>query len=163
MSFMPGAYRANWSLPVGLAGAGGEDQGVVRRDRGTAQAVGGDRLGGDVDVGDVAQDRRDVALLAHDLAGGRSDLALGEDAGRDLVQQRLEEVARRAGDQGDLDVRAFERAGREQPAEPGSDDDDAVPRRGAVGGVLVRGMALTSSATGVAYRSFRQRMRPRHP
>src|SRR5262249_6608971 len=68
-----------------------------------------------------------VALLGEHLAGRRSDLALAEDPGRDLVQQRLEEVVAGLGDHGDLDVRALERLGPEQSAEARTDHHDLVP------------------------------------
>ena len=55
------------------------------------------------------------------------DLALGEDAGGHLVEQRLEQVVGRLGDERDLDVvAALERLRAEEPAETGADDDDAV-------------------------------------
>ena len=63
---------------------------------------------------------------AEDLAGRRGDLALGEDAGRDLVEQRLEQVVGGLGDHGDVDVAAPQRLGAEEPAEAGADDDDPV-------------------------------------
>ena len=46
----------------------------------------------EVDVGDLAEEHPGVLLAGEDLAGRRGDLALGEDAGRHLVEQRLEEV-----------------------------------------------------------------------
>ena len=50
-----------------------------------------------------------------------------ERAGRDLVEQRLEQVEVAAVDERDLDrVLAAQRPGRVQPGEPAADDDDAV-------------------------------------
>ena len=88
----------------------------------------------EVDAGDLAEDDPRVLLAGQHLAGARRDLALGEDAGGDLVQQRLEQVVRGAGDEGDLDVvTPGEGAGAEEAAEAGADDDDAMGL-GRVGG-----------------------------
>ena len=57
--------------------------------------------------------------------GGR-DVALGEDAGGQLIQQRLEQMVVRAVDDRHVDVGAPQRLGGEQAAEPGADDHDAV-------------------------------------
>ena len=89
---------------VGLAGAGGDDQRVVGRHGLAAEHVRGDRAGLEVDVGDLAEQHLGVVLPGQDLAGRRRDLALGEDAGRDLVEQRLEQVVGRLGDHRDVDV-----------------------------------------------------------
>jgi hypothetical protein len=77
---------------------------------------------------DGAEEHLHVLLPAQDLPRRRGDLALGQDAGRDLVEQRLEQVVARAVDEGDLDVGASQRLGGEQAAEAGPDDDNAVTR-----------------------------------
>lgn len=112
---------------VGLPGAGRDDQAVVRALVGVAEQLRDDDLAGQIDVRDIAQQHLHVALLAQDDAGGRRDLALGDDAGRHLVQQRLEEVVGGAGDQLDVDVGMLELLCRREPAEPRSDDHDAMP------------------------------------
>ena len=114
---------------VGLAGAGGHQQRVVGGDRVAVEHPGRHRPGREVDVGDVAEQDAGVALPGEHLTGRRGDLALGEDAGGHLVEQRLEEVVRGLGDQGDVDVGALERLRAEQPAEPGTDHDDTVAGR----------------------------------
>ena len=58
----------------------------------------------EVDVGDLAEQDPGVVLAAEDLAGRRGDLALGEDAGGDLVEQRLEQVVGGLGDHRHVDV-----------------------------------------------------------
>jgi hypothetical protein len=63
--------------------------------------------------------------VAQHAADRRGDVARGERRGRDLVQQRLEEVVVVPVDQGDVDRRAIERARRAQAPEPAADDDDA--------------------------------------
>ena len=102
---------------VGLARPRGDDQRVVGRHRLPVEDVGGDGPVLQVDVGDLAEDHPGVLLRGQDLAGGRCDLALGEDAGRHLVQQRLEEVVGGLGDHGDVDIGAPERLGAEQATE----------------------------------------------
>ena len=112
---------------VGLAGAGGHDQRVVRRHGLAAEDMVGDRAGLQVDVGDLAEHHRGVALLGQDLPRRRGDLALGEDAGRHLVEQRLEEVVRGLRDHGHVDVGPAQGLGAEQAAEAGADHHDLVP------------------------------------
>ena len=77
-------------------------------------------------AGDLAEQHGGVLLAGQDLTGRRGDLALGEDAGRDLVEQRLEEVVGRLGDHGDVDVGPLERLGAEQPTEARADHHHAV-------------------------------------
>ena len=131
---------------VGLPGPGGDDQAVVGGLVGMAQQVRHHDLAGQVDVRDIAEQHLDVALLAQDHAGGRGDLALGDDAGRNLVQQRLEQVMGGAGDQLDVDVGPFELFGRVQPAEPRADDHDPVPTIGCGGfGLGAHGVDCSST------------------
>ena len=111
---------------VGLAGAGGDQQRVVRRHGLATEDLRGDGAGLEVDVGDLAEQDAGVVLPAEHLAGRRGDLALGEDAGRDLVEQRLEEVVGGLGDHRDVDVGTPQRLGAEQSAEPGADHDHLV-------------------------------------
>ena len=85
------------------------------------------QLVGQVDVGDVAQQHLDIALLAQHDPGGRGDLALGDDPGGHLVQQRLEQVMGGAGDEFDVDVGPLELLCRIESAEARSDDDDLMP------------------------------------
>ena len=81
----------------------------------------------EVDLGDPAQQHRGVGLPLQHLAGGRRHLALGEHAGRHLVEQRLEQVVRGLADHGHVDRRLGQRLGRPQPAEARADHHDAVP------------------------------------
>ena len=73
-----------------------------------------------------ASSTRALRLAAQHAAQRRGDLALGEDAGRDLVEQRLEQVVVGAVDEGDLDRRASERLRRVEAAEASTDDEDAM-------------------------------------
>ena len=111
---------------VRLARTGGDEQRVVLDDGLAVQDPGGDRPGGEVDVGDVAEQNPGVVLPGQHLTGGRGDLALGEDACGHLVEQGLEQVVRGLGDQRDVDIGVLERLGAEQPTEPRADHDDAV-------------------------------------
>jgi hypothetical protein len=86
----------------------------------------GDRAGLEVDVDDLAEQHLGVLLAAEDLAGGWRDLALGQDPGRDLVEQRLEEMVAGACNEGDVHVGAAEGLGAEQPAETRADHHDVV-------------------------------------
>ena len=70
----------------------------------------------DVDVDDLAEHDPRVALAAQHVADRRGDVALGEHARGDLVEQRLEEVVVGAVDHHHLDRRAAQRLGGEQPA-----------------------------------------------
>ena len=58
----------------------------------------------DVDLLDESLQDRDVLLAAQDLARGGGDVALGEDARGHLVEQGLEQVVRRASQDGDVGV-----------------------------------------------------------
>ena len=66
---------------------------------------------------DVAEQDVRIRLARKHFAGRRGDLALGEDAGGHLVEQRLEEVVRGLGDERDVDVGALEGLGAEEAAE----------------------------------------------
>ena len=110
-----------------LAGARGDEQAVVGRDALTPEHRRGDGARLEVDVGDGAEHDAGVLLAGEHLTRARGDLTLGQDARRHLVQQRLEEVVRGRGDEGDLDVlAALERLGAEEASEARTDDDDSV-------------------------------------
>ena len=116
---------------VGLAGAGRDDAGcrTACTVRGPS-SCGGDRARLEVDVGDLAEQHPGVVLAAQHLAGRRGDLALGQDAGGDLVEQRLEQVVGRLGDQRHVDVGVLQRLGGEEAAEAGPDDHHMVSLAG---------------------------------
>ena len=87
------------------------------------------------------------AVAGKHAAQRRRDLALGEDAGRHLVEQRLEQVVVGAVDERDLDRRALQRLGRVEPAEATADDDDAM-------GSVIR-VGMSSHGTGFYGRPLR--------
>ena len=80
----------------------------------------------DVDFFDEGLQDGHVLLAAQDLACGRGDVALGENARGHLVQQGLEEVVRCAGQDGDVGVGVFQSTSCRQACEAGTDDDNAV-------------------------------------
>ena len=111
---------------VGLSGTGGHDQRVVGGAVGVAQQDRVDGLVLQVDVGDLAEQHLAILLVLQHHASGWRDLAFGDDAGRHLVQQRLEQVVGGLGDHLDVDVGTLQLLGRVEAAEAGSDDDDLV-------------------------------------
>lgn len=111
---------------VGLAGTGRHDQRVVGRPVGVPEQDRVDGLVLQVDVGDLTKQHLAVLLVAQHHSGGRGDLAFRDDAGRHLVQERLEQVVGGLGDHLDVDVGSLELLGGVEPAEAGSDDDDLV-------------------------------------
>ena len=112
---------------VGLPGAGGDDQAVVGVVRGRAVGPGrGDDPARQVESGDGGQFHQTLRWRRRmsRIAGAISPF--GEDPGRDLVQQRLEQVVVPAVDEGDLDLRPLEEPGGEQPAEAAADNHHPV-------------------------------------
>ena len=121
-----GRHRGPVLVPeVAVARAGGHDQGVVRHRPAITQhhppLVGcqAHRL--------TEQDPR-VLAPTQDRAKRLRDLARRERPGRDLVQQRLEQVVIAPVDQRHRDIGLVtERLRGVEPAEPTADDDDAMP------------------------------------
>jgi hypothetical protein len=107
--------------------AGRHDQRVVRH-RPVAPVGGVDqhRLPGHVDVGDPAEPHVDVAAALEDLADRRRHLALAQDPGGHLVQQRLEQVVRGAADERHISFCPSKGLGGEQPTEARPDNDNAM-------------------------------------
>ncbi len=76
----------------------------------------------EVEVDDLAEHALDVLVAAEDAAQRHRDLAFGQHAGGALVEQRLEQVVRRAVDDGDLDRAVPEGTRREESGEAAADD-----------------------------------------
>jgi hypothetical protein len=87
---------------VGLGGAGRDDQAVVRDARAPSDRVDHHLARAQVEVGELSEDDAGVALLAQDLPGRRRDVSLGQHAGRDLVEQGLEQMMVGAVDDRDI-------------------------------------------------------------
>jgi hypothetical protein len=83
----------------------------------------------DVDPGHLGEEHFDRRPPAKEAAKRGRDLARGEDAGRDLVEERLKEVVVGAIDESDVDRVPAEGLRRPQPAEAAADDDYTVPAR----------------------------------
>ena len=111
---------------VGVPRPGGDGEHVVveRPALAVRQIVDlhGPRL--EIEARHLAEHDVDVALPAQRLPERDGDLDRGERAGRDLVDERLEEKEVLPVDERHLDVGTAEPAGREQPAESAADDDD---------------------------------------
>jgi len=108
---------------VGLLHPGGDDQVVVAVLDALTERPGGQHpppFG--VDAGHLGQHTVHVAVAPEHVAQRGGDLPLGQDAGRALVQQRLEQVVLRPVDQGHLDRGAPQRPDGEQAGEPAADD-----------------------------------------
>jgi hypothetical protein len=103
------------------------DEAVVTDRQRRAELVGVDLAGADVDVLDLGQHHAHERVVAEDVTDGGRDLALREDAGRHLVEQRLKEVVVGAVDQRHPDGLPLEGAGGEQPTEAAPDDHHVVP------------------------------------
>ena len=80
----------------------------------------------DVDFLDESLQDRDVLLAAQDFARSGGDVALGEDARGHLVEQGLEQVVRRASQDGDIGVDLLQSTSSREACETGADDDDAM-------------------------------------
>jgi hypothetical protein len=81
----------------------------------------------EIEAGDVSEQDAHVPVALEHVAEGDGDLPRRESTGRKLVDEWLEEVEVAAIDEGDLDRRTTERAGRVQTAETAADDDDPMP------------------------------------
>ena len=79
---------------------------------------------GDIDARRIREQHSHVPDAAQDPADRRGDVAGRERRGRDLIQQRLEDVMVTAIDQRDANVRVAKSASSGQPAKAAADDDD---------------------------------------
>ena len=91
-----------------------------------------------VDVLNFASCDVDVGISMEDLPNRRGYFTRGENAGCYLIQQRLENVGIVSVDDCDVDIFVGKAFCRENPAEAGADDNDAVLRIVGSGGVVVR-------------------------
>ena len=71
-----------------MLGAGRDDE-IVERN---AAAFGDDFLGGDIDTRHLRQDHARVLLPTKNAANRRSDIGRRQARGRDLIEQRLEQM-----------------------------------------------------------------------
>ena len=106
---------------VGVPRAGRENQDVV----GNAPAVGENLAPFRVDSRDLAKDDVDVLLARENTADRRRDVGGRKPRGRDLIEQRLEQMIVVLIDDGDVEWLSGQHFRGGEPAEAGSDDDDA--------------------------------------
>ena len=111
-------------VEIRVVGAGRDHQRVV----GDRSAVGDQDLAPlGVQADRLAEDDRRVALLAQDRAQRLRDIARRQRPGRDLVEQRLEQVEIAPVDERQTDLRIDPQAPRRiQAGEPATDDDNAM-------------------------------------
>ena len=128
--FHPWCVVLELRVPViRLASAGGDDQAVVGDPTTSTNRVDGDLPGVEIDVHDFAKRNLRVPLVPKHAADRRRDVPLGENPGRELIEQRLKQVVIRPVDDGDLHIGAAQRFSGKQSAEPAADDHDLVPAR----------------------------------
>ena len=128
--FKPGARSAHSGWPkYACAAPVASDEVVVRSTRSRRRRdhppSRPDRL-----ISRVGQQHFDVLLMAQDPADRRRHIARRQRRGRDLIEQRLEQMVVVAIEERDLRVRAGERARRMQTAESAADDHDAREAHG---------------------------------
>ena len=114
---------------VGLRGAAGDDQAVVRV--GAHRVIGPDRRHGahrEVEPRDLGQLHRHVAVMTQHLPDRRRHLTRGQDSRRQLIEQRLEEVVVPLVDQRHLHRRPSQELRSEQAPETATDDEHPVNR-----------------------------------
>ena len=111
-------------VEIGVVGAGRDDERVV----GDRSAVGDQDLAPlGIQTDRLAEDDRRVALLAQDRAQRLGDVARRQRPGRDLVEQRLEQVEIAPVDERQPDLGIDPEAARGvQAGEPATDDDHAM-------------------------------------
>ena len=127
---------------IGVAGAGGEHQRVVGQ-RVAAIERHAARLG--IDAGHRGEQGRDLGTPAQQIADRPGDLRGRKCRGRDLIQQRLEQMMVAPVDQRDRDRRAGKPIHRLQPAKTGADDHDAMGCRRHLPSMVVSSVSLLST------------------
>ncbi len=143
----------------GVGRAGRQDQ-VVVVDR--ARVAHADLPLDLVDALDVAEHHRDVLVRAEQRADRRGDVRGRQRRGRDLVEQRLEQVVVGAVDQHQLDVELGDVHRRLQAAEAAADDGDdrlAGLLAGEQGGLVLGRHGWLHGAGRIARRRHRRRRR----
>ncbi len=108
---------------VAVRRSGGENHRVVRDPRTVLEDY---RAAGHVNIFHFAQQNFRVLLPVQDITKGRRDFAGRQGSRRDLIKQGLKEMEITPVNQGEVNVRVFERTGSVKSAEPASDNDDAV-------------------------------------
>jgi hypothetical protein len=108
---------------IGMARAGRENQRVIRH---RVAVIEQHALSRCIDAADIGEQRRHLMAVAQEIADRPGDLRGRERSGRDLVEQRLEQMMVAAIDHRDRNRRAGKPEGRLQPAKSGADDHHAM-------------------------------------
>jgi hypothetical protein len=108
---------------IGVTRAGGEHQRVVG-DR--IAVIEQHALARGIDAADIGEQRRHLLAVAQEITDRPGDFRRRQRRGRDLVEQRLEQMVVAAVDQRDPDRRTGKAKGRFQSAKAGADDDDMM-------------------------------------
>ncbi len=111
---------------IGVAGAGGDDEGIVRNLLSFIFRYGLHHLAFEVEARHLGHEHFDILVTAQDGADGSGNLAGGKTGGGYLIEQRLEGVMIFPVDHGDAHGRAGQRLGCVQAAEAGADDHHAM-------------------------------------
>ena len=112
---------------VRLVRARGDDQAVVRDLTALTDRVDRDVPGVEIDIDDFAKHNARVPLVAENVTDRQRDVPLGQNARRELMQQRLNQMVICPVDDGDIDLGAPQRLRRRESAESAADDHDVMP------------------------------------
>jgi hypothetical protein len=118
--------RELWVPEVRLVRAGGDDQTVVPDLTTLTECVHRNAAGIEIDIDDLAKDDSRILMVTKNFADWRCDVAFGKNPGRDLTQQRLNQVMIRPVDDRDIDIGAPQRFRRREPAESAADNHHMV-------------------------------------
>src|SRR5580698_7403854 len=111
---------------IGVAGSGGDNEGIVRNCLSFIFRYGLHHAAFEVEARHLSHEHFDVFVAVQDGADRSGNLAGRETGGGYLIEQRLEGVMIFAVDHGDAYGRAGQRLGRAEAAEAGAHDHDAL-------------------------------------
>ena len=114
---------------VRLTGTGCHDQTVERRNSDAFEQARGHGLILEINGLDLTEQYLCVLLLAQHQSRGRSDVTDREDAGRNLIEERLKQMVGCTRDHRDVGIGFFESLSAEQSSEAGTDHHYAVAVR----------------------------------
>ena len=79
-----------------------------------------------IQAGHFGEQHTDISLLASKLPDRSSDLGWRKNCGRNLVEQRLEDVVIAPVDQNDVCIASFQSASRGDPGKPAANNDNTL-------------------------------------
>jgi hypothetical protein len=115
---------------VRLGRARRDDQTVVRDLIALPKCFDSDAAGLQIDTGYFAKNNARIPLVTEKVADWGRNVALGQNPGRELTQQRLNQVVVSPINDGDSDVGTPQPLGRSEPTESATDDHDLMPAAG---------------------------------